>query len=60
MVTATGIRDMDTTHAATTAITGVLHTTERIITMVGLTTAAIAITNITSGITTVIKRVRLA
>jgi hypothetical protein len=45
------------THAATTAITAVIHITEHIITMAGRTTAVIDITGITSVITTTINAV---
>jgi len=44
----TDIPDMATIRVAITATTAVLHITERIITMVGPTTAAIGITSITS------------
>jgi len=46
---------MVTIRVAITAITGVLHITERTITMVGPITAAIDITSITNAITTAIK-----
>ena len=52
--TATDIRDiMVITRAATTAITGVIHITERITIVAGrITTAAVGITSITSVTTT--------
>jgi len=57
VIATTDIQDMVTTRVAITAITAVLHITERTITMVGPITAAIDITSITSVIITVIEAI---
>jgi hypothetical protein len=55
VIATTDIQDMATIRVTITDITGILHITERTITMVGPITAAIDITSITSVITTAIK-----